>query len=66
MTPKQKEQFNRMHMTLLRIAKGYKTPAKIQRDKESGLDYVEHLEYAYENIQAEAKGAIKGVKLLDV
>lgn len=62
MTPKQKEQFNRMRATLKRIATGYMTPAQIQRDKEAGLDYEEYLEYAYENIQAEAKAACKGVR----
>lgn len=62
MTTKQKEQFNRMRATLKRISTGYMTPAQIQRDKEAGLDYEEYLEYAYENIQAEAKAACKGVK----
>lgn len=62
MTPKQKEQFNRMRATLKRIATSYMTPAQIQRDKEAGLDYEEYLEYAYENMQAEAKAACKGVR----
>ena len=62
LTTKQKEQFNRMRATLKRIATGYMTPAQIQRDKDSGLDYVEYLEYAYENIQAEAKIACKGAR----
>ena len=62
MTPKQKEQFNKMRATLKRIATEYMTPAQIQRDKESGLDYEEYLEYAYENIQTEAKAACKGVR----
>lgn len=49
---------------LTRIAKAYMTPAQIRkaaRDK-YGLDYAEALEMAYENILAEAKGAIKGKK----
>lgn len=62
MTPKQVEQFNQMRATLKRIATEYMTPAQIQRDKEQGLDYEEHLEYAYENIQREAKTALKGVR----
>ena len=62
MTQKQKEQFNRMRATLKRIATGYMTPTQIQSDKEAGLDYEEYLEYAYENIQADAKAACKGVR----
>jgi len=65
MTPKQKEQFNRMLATLKRITNGYMTPAQIQRDKDGGLDYEEYLEYAYENIQAEAKAACKGVRKIN-
>lgn len=64
MTPKQKDQFNRMRSALRRIANGYMTPAQIQRDKEAGLDYEEYLEMAYENIQQEAKAACKGVREL--
>lgn len=64
MTPKQKEQFNQMRNALRRIANDYMTPAQIERDKEAGLDYEEYLEYAYENIQAEAKRACKGVRAL--
>jgi len=62
MTQKQKEQFNKMRNTLKRIATGYMTPAQIQRDKEAGLDCEEYLDYAYENIQAEAKAACKNVR----
>lgn len=64
MTPKQKEQFNRMRTVLRRIANDYMTSAQIERDKNAGLDYVEYLECAYENIQAEAKQACKGVRAL--
>lgn len=62
MTPKQKDQFNRMCAALRRISNNYMTPSQIQRDKDQGLDYEEYLEYAYENIQAEAKAACKGVR----
>lgn len=63
MTPKQKEQFNRMRMALRTIAKGYKTPDQIRRtsERDSGLPYEEELEYAYENIQSIAARAVKGV-----
>ena len=64
MTPKQKEQFNQMRNVLRRIANDYITPAQIERDKEAGLAYEEYLEYAYKNIQAEAKRACKGVRAL--
>lgn len=65
MTPKQAEQMDRMHRTLERIAKQYQTPAQLQRasEKKWGIEYCEALEMAYENIQTEAKAAIKGVRL---
>lgn len=64
MTPKQKEQFNRMRDTLKRIAKGYQTPEQLRRNakKGYGIEYEEALELAYENLQDEARRAIKGVR----
>lgn len=64
MTPKQKEQFNRMRETLKRIAKNYQTPDYLRRmsERQYGLDYEEALEMAYENIQSEAAAVIKGVR----
>jgi hypothetical protein len=64
MTPKQKEQFNRMRSTLKRIATGYQTPAQLCRSaaREYGLDAREAIEYAYENLQQEARNAVKGVR----
>lgn len=64
MTPKQKEQFNRMRDTLKRIAKGYQTPDQLRRnaEKDYGVSYEEALELAYENLQEEAKRASKGVR----
>lgn len=66
MTPKQREQFNRMRATLLNIARGYQTPDQLRRnsEKDFGCEFHECLEYAYENIQAEAKAAVKGVREL--
>lgn len=66
MTPKQREQFNKMRDTLKRIASGYQTPAQIRRDSEKdyGLPFDEAIEYAYENIQAEARAASKGVQAI--
>ena len=65
-TPKQKEQFNRMLYTLKRIAKHYQTPAKMRKnsEKDFGLEYEEALEHAYENIQNEADLTIKGIREL--
>lgn len=64
MTKTEREQFNRMRAALLRISKGYLTLAQLERKSESyyGLEYAEALEYAYENIQGEAKDAVKGVR----
>lgn len=53
----------RYYDTLRRIAKHYQTAEQLQRRayKDWGLhDPLEALEYAYENIQQEAKIAIKG------
>ena len=64
MTPKQREQFNRMRATLKRIATGYQTPEQLHRsaEHEYGIDSYEAIEYAYENIQQEAKRAVSGVR----
>ena len=64
MTPKQKEQFNRMRNTLMRIASEYQTPDQLRRSSERGygIHADEAIGYAYENIQSEAKFAVKGVK----
>lgn len=46
---------------LKRIARDYMTPAQAFRSaKNVGLEPDEHLEMCYENIQAEAEGAIHG------
>ncbi|WP_186198018.1 hypothetical protein [Burkholderia gladioli] len=55
----------RLYTALKLIAKAYQTPAQIRRtsEKKYGLQYEEALEYAYENIQQEARNAIKGVRV---
>lgn len=55
-----------MLYALQKIAKAYQTPSQLKKDSEKqyGLDYEEALEMAYENMQAEAKQAVKGVKKL--
>ena len=63
MTPKQKEQFNRMRTVLRRIGRGYMTSKQIRKDApNSGLDFEEYLEMSYENLQTEAANAVRGVK----
>ena len=64
MTPKQKEQFNRMRATLKRIANSYETTDHLRKHSRAayGLDYDDALEYSYENVKAEAARAVKGVR----
>lgn len=64
MTPKQREQFNRMRAALKRIATGYQTPEQLRRSamREYGIDGAEAIDYAYENIQQEAGRAVSGVR----
>ena len=65
MTPLQKEQFNKMRLTLKRIAAGYETPERLRKSAESvGLSPEEAIEYAYENIQREAMIAVRGVRVM--
>jgi hypothetical protein len=63
-TEKQMFQFNRMFLALKKISKEYMTPKQLRKDCEGeyGLDFEETIEMSYENIQAEAASAIKGVK----
>jgi hypothetical protein len=59
------EKQQRLYDTLKKIARQYMTPAQIARDAERShgtLDRREYLEMAYENIQCEAKAAIKGMR----
>lgn len=60
-------QFNRMREALLRISKHYMTPDQIRRDSKGswGLGYEESLEMSYENIQNEARMAVKGVRFVE-
>ena len=68
MTKKQAEQFNQMLSTLKRISKHYESSSKIRRtsQKDYALEYEEALEYAYDNIQADAKDACKGIKPIEI
>lgn len=54
----------KLYDALKKIARQYMTPAQLRRDARNvGLDYDEYLEMSYENIQAEAERAIKGVRM---
>lgn len=55
-TRKQAEQFNWMLHQLKKISKNYMTTDQLRREsnKYFGLDYVEALEMAYDNIKGEA------------
>jgi hypothetical protein len=56
-------QQQRLFDALKKIARGYVSPAQLQRNAERlGLSYEETIEMAYENIQAHAAAAIKGVR----
>lgn len=63
MKPKQ-EQFNRMLFTLRKIAKEYMTSEQLRAKSEKmyGLEFEECIEMVYDNIQEDAKFAIKGIK----
>ena len=53
-----------MRAALKRIATGYQTPEQLRRgaEREYGIAAGEAIEYAYENIQQEAKSAVSGVR----
>jgi hypothetical protein len=65
-TQRQKTQFNRMLSVLKQIATGYMTPAQLRKSSRGdyGLDFDEAIEMSYDNIQNDAKYAIKGVRSL--
>jgi hypothetical protein len=63
------DHYNRMYYALKTIATEYQTPDQLKRgaDKgEYGLNYVETLEMAYENIQQLAKDATRNVRKINV
>jgi len=64
MTEKQKEQFNRMLITLRRIAKDYMTTNQLKKSAEVEFaeDYENLLEMSYENIQQEARAGSRGIR----
>lgn len=66
-TENQVKQFNVMRNYLLRISKGYSTTSQLKKESRSdyGLDYEEVLEMAYENMQGEARLAVRGVKAIN-
>lgn len=54
----------RLYAALRRIA-AYDTPSRMRKSsqKDWGCDYEDCLEMAYENIQEEAKRAVKGLRI---
>jgi hypothetical protein len=64
MTTKEAERYEQMYLALRRIAKGYVSTSQVDRNAERlGLSPHEFLEYAYENIQQEAKNGLCGIRL---
>lgn len=65
MTPKQKKNYNKM-VSSLKAIRNYQTPSQLRKNSEKdwGLEYTEALEMSYENIQEEAKYALKGVSII--
>ena len=61
MNRNQCEQFNRMREALMKIHRLYLIPSQLRRQS-YGLEPYETLEMSYENIQVEAKRAVKGVR----
>lgn len=59
----QERHLNQMYRALKTIT-AYQSPEKLQRSSETewGLRYSEALEYAYENVIAEAKAGLKGIR----
>lgn len=58
------DRISRMYEALRRISRDYQSPDQLRRSAEKswGLPYEEALEMAYENIQNEARMAIKGMR----
>lgn len=54
-----------MYVALRKIAKDYQTPEQLQKNCKGqyGLGYEESITMAYENIQADAAHAIKGIRI---
>ncbi len=51
-------------LTALKRIAAYQPPDRLRRGAENiGLTAEEHIEMAYENIQAEAKNAVRGVRV---
>jgi len=64
MTSKQAEQFNLMLATLRKISKEYMTSEQLRNKSEKmyGLEFEECIEMSYDNIQEDAKFAIRNVR----
>ena len=59
MTKKEAERYEQMYLALHRIARGYVSTEQVDRNAaRMGLSSHEYLEFAYENIQQEAKNGL--------
>lgn len=66
-TRKQAEQFNRMRHSLHTISRGYMTPDQMRKSEDSEFHgFGEALAMSYENIQEEARIAVKGIRKLTI
>jgi hypothetical protein len=65
-TEKQLIEFNRMRSALIKISKEYQSTDQLRRncERQYGLDFEECIEMVYDNIQAEARISVKGIKAL--
>lgn len=63
MTNTQKQQFNRMRNALRRIAYDYQTAEELRKNEgQYGLDFDEEIEMSYDNMQNDAKNAVKNIR----
>lgn len=60
MTDKQRETYNRMRLALRKNHLGFQSTSQLRRncDRDYGIDYMEALEMAYENMQSVAEQAV--------
>lgn len=68
MDPKQKMQFNAMLTVLRQIATGYQSSAQLRKNarKQYGLSGDEAIEFAYENVQEQARETVKGIRSIKI
>jgi hypothetical protein len=67
-TQEQAEQFNQMRSALIKISSGFMPISELEEvaEEEYGLEYLEALEMAYENIQDLARRTAHGTKSIKI